>query len=240
MLATLRSAYPWHMAILLTIDQQGLEKLSRFGSAVQKQLPFATSVALNAVAFDGRTAANGATVGAFNKPTRFTQTAFLVQKSTKRDLQAAIYANDAPGKNRAKYLRYGIQGGSRAQKGFERWFAGVANDGTVPPGATLVPTGNVKLNAQGNVTQATLKRIGQGLGGNARGGFFIGTPRGSGGRPPGIYRRSRERLFAYFIAKPRPRYRTRLDLPAIAGKVIERRFNGYLMSSLERALATAR
>ena len=228
------------MAILLTIDQQGLERASAWSQAVAKQLPFATSQALNAVAFDGRKAVNGATVTAFRNPTKFTQSAFLVQKSTKRNLEAAIYANDQPGRNRAKFLRYGIQGGSRAQKGFERWFAGVANDGTVPPGAALVPTGNVKLNAQGNVTQATLKRIGQGLGGNARGGFFIGTPRGSGGRPPGIYRRSRERLFAYFIAKPRPRYRTRLDLPKIAGKVIERRFNGYLMSSLERALATAK
>ena len=228
------------MAITLSIDQKGLEAAGRWSQSVARQLPFATSQALNSVAFDGRTALNGATRSYFNAPTKFTQSAFLVQKSTKRNLEAAIYANDQPGRNRAKFLRYGIQGGSRTQKGFERWFAGVANDGTVPPGAALVPTGNVKLNAQGNVTQATLKRIGQGLGGNARGGFFIGTPRGSGGRPPGIYRRSRERLFAYFIAKPRPRYRTRLDLPKIAGKVIERRFNGYLMSSLERALATAK
>ena len=228
------------MAITLTIDQQGLQRASAWSQSVAKQLPFATSQALNAVAFDGRTAVNGATNVAFNKPTRFTQTAFLVQKSTKRNLEAAIYANDQPGRNRAKFLRYGIQGGSRAQKGFERYFAGVSNDGTVPPGAALVPTSNVKLNASGNVTLATLKRIGQGLGSNPRGGFFVGTPRGSGNRPPGIYRRSRERLFAYFIAKPKPQYRTRLDLPAIAGKVIERRFNGYLRSSLERALATAR
>ena len=215
------------MAILLTIDQQGLDKLSRFGSAVQKQLPFATSVALNAVAFDGRTAANGATVGAFNKPTRFTQTAFLVQKSTKRDLTAAIYANDAPGKN-------------RPAKGFERYFAGVSNDGTIPQGATLVPTRNVKLNASGNVSLATLKSIGKGLGSNPRGGFFVGTPRGAGARPPGIYRRSRERLFAYFIVKDQPSYTSRFNLPAIAGKVIERRFNGYLMSSLEKALSSAK
>ena len=228
------------MAILLTIDQQGLEKLSRFGSAVAKQLPFATSQALNAVAFDGRKALNGATNTAFRNPTRFTQTAFLVQKSSKRNLEAAIYANDQPGKNRAKFLRYGIQGGTRAQKGFERYFTGASNDGTIPPGAALVPTSNVKLNAQGNVSLATLKRIGKGLGGNARGGFFVGTPRGAGNRPPGIYRRSRERLHAYFIAKPRPRYRSRFNMPSIAGKVIERRFNGYLRSSLERALSTAR
>lgn len=229
------------MAILLTIDQQGLEKLSRFGSAVQKQLPFATHRALNDVAFDGQAAANSATVGAFNKPTPFTQKAFVVQKSpNKRDLTAAIYANDAPGKNRAKYLRYGMQGGTRPAKGFERYFAGVANDGTIPQGTTLVPTRNVKLNPQGNVSLATLKSIGKGLGSNPRGGFFIGTPRGAGARPPGIYRRSRERLFAYFIAKDAPTYSSRFNLPDIAGKVIERRFNGYLMSSLEKALSNAK
>ena len=231
------------MAIEISIDQQGLDALRRasaWSAAVDKQLPFATSQAINAVAFDGRTAANKATIGYFNQPTKFTQTAFLVQKSTKRNLVAAIYANDQSGKNRAKFLRYGIQGGTRAQKGFERYFAGVSNDGTIPPGAAFVPTSAIKLDKSGNVSRATIKRVAQGLGGNARGGFFIGTPRGSGGRPPGIYRLSRERLFAYFIAQSRPRYRSRFPLPDIAGKVIERRFNGYLRSSLERALATAR
>jgi hypothetical protein len=227
------------MAITLSIDQKGLEAAGKWSQSVARQLPFATSQALNSVAFDGRTALNGATRSYFNAPTKFTQTAFLVQKSTKRNLEAAIYANDQSGRNRARFLRYGIQGGTRRQKGFERYFAGVSNDGTIPPGATLVPTSNVKLTAAGNVSMSTLKSIGRGLGGKARGGFFVGTPRNST-RPPGIYRRSRERLFAYFIAKPRPSYSSRFPMPDIAGKVIERRFNGYFMSSLERALATAK
>jgi hypothetical protein len=227
------------MAINITIDQQGIGLLQRRSAVVAKQLPFATSQALNSAAFDARSALNGATRGYFNAPTKFTQTAFLVQRSKKSDLTAYVYANNDSGRSRSRYLRYPIQGGVRAQKGFERFFLGAPNDGTIPPGSVFVPTGNVKLTAQGNVSIPTLKAITKGLSGNARGGFFIGTPRG-GNRPPGIYRRSRSQLFAYFLANPRPAYDRRFPIQDIGSKVIERKFNAYLLSSLEKALATAR
>ena len=133
-------AYPWCMAITLDIDQQGLQQASRWSAAVAKQLPFATSVALNDVAFKARTSLNGATKQYFQGPVKFTQTAFLVQKSNKADLTAYVFANNQEGRNRARYLRYGIQGGPRVAKGFERYFAGADNDGTLPPGTALVPT----------------------------------------------------------------------------------------------------
>lgn len=227
------------MAINITIDQQGIGLLQRRSAVVAKQLPFATSVALNNTAFDARTALNGATRGYFDRPTRFTQTAFLVEKSRKADLTAYVYANNDKGRSRSRYLRYPIQGGTRRQKGLERFFTGAPNDGTISASATFVPTSNVKLNASGNVSIATLQRIQKGLTGNARGGFFIGTPRG-GNRPPGIYRRSREQLHAYFIAKPNPRYSKQFPIQEVGEKVIARKFNSYLLSSLERAVATAR
>jgi len=227
------------MAITLTIDQKGIGLLQRRSQAVAQQLPFATSQSLNSAAFDARTALNSSTRGYFNAPTRFTQTAFLVQLSKKSDLTAYVYANNDSGRSRSRYLRYQIQGGTRRQKGYERFFLGAPNDGTISASAVFVPTGNVKLTAQGNVSIATLKSITKGLSGSPRGGFFIGTPRG-GNRPPGIYRRSREQLFAYFLAKPAPSYDKRFPIQDIGGKVIQRRFNSYLRSSLEKALATAR
>jgi len=228
------------MAITLTIDQQGIGLLQRRSQLIARQLPFATSQALNSTAFDARTALNSATRGYFNSPTRFTQTAFLVERSKKADLTAYVYANNDKGRSRSRYLRYQIQGGTRRQKGYERFFLNSPNDGTIPSGSVFVPTSNVKLTAQGNVSIATLQRINKGLSGNPRGGFFIGTPRGQGNRPPGIYRRSREQLFAYFLAKPRPDYDKRFPIQDIGGKVIERRFNNYLRTSLERAIASAR
>ena len=228
------------MPIRLTIDQD-LSKATAWTKAVQKQLPFATSVALNNVAFDARKAINAGTKGAFHVPVKFTQSAFLVQKSKKKSLAAFVYAQDKAGKDRARYLRFGIQGGSRPQKGLDVYFENaVPNDGTIPAGAYFMPTDLVKTNASGNVTQATLRRISKGISGNARGGFFIGTPRG-GNRPPGIYRRSREQLFPYFIATTdRPDYTGRFNIESIGAKVIERRFGIHFNKALSKALATAK
>jgi len=208
---------------------------------VQKQLPFATSVAINNVAFDARKAINAGTKGAFHVPVKFTQNAFLVQKSKKKSLAAFVYAQDKAGKDRARYLRFGIAGGTRPQKGMDAYFANaVPNDGTIPAGAYFMPTSLVKTNASGNVTQATLRRISKGISGNPRGGFFIGTPRG-GNRPPGIYRRSREQLFPYFIATTdRPDYTGRFNIESIGAKVIERRFGIHFNAALSKALSTAK
>ena len=229
------------MAISLTIDPGDLQRASAWSKAVAKQLPFATSLALNETAFKARLALNGSTKQYFNAPTKFTQSAFLVQKSKKTDLVAIVYANNQQGRNRARYLRYGIKGGPRVAKGFERYFAGADNDGTISPGTALIPTSLVKTTAQGNVSVATLKSISKGLSTtNKRGGFFVGTPRG-GNRPPGIYRRSREQLFPYFIAaRSAPRYTGRFPIQDVGSKVVQRQFNQQLIAALDRALASAR
>jgi len=229
------------MAITLTIDPGDLKRATGFSKAVAKQLPFATSVALNDVAFQARQSLNGATNQYFNSPTKFTQSAFLVQKSKKADLTAIVYANNQQGRNRARYLRYGINGGTRVAKGFERFFAGADKDGTLPPGTALVPTSLVKTTAQGNVSVATLKSISKGLSTtNKRGGFFVGTPRG-GNRPAGIYRRSREQLFPYFIkASSAPRYTGRFPIQDVGSKIVQRQFNQKFIAAMERALATAK
>jgi hypothetical protein len=229
------------MAIDLTIDQQGLRRATAWSKAVERQLPFATSVALNEVAFKARTALNGSTRQYFNQPVKFTETAFLVQKAKKRELVAYVFANNQQGRNRARYLRYGIQGGTRRAKGFERFFAGADSDGTLTPGTALIPTSLVKLTGAGNVSLATLRSISKGLSTtNKRGGFFVGTPKG-GNRPPGIYRRSREQLFPYFIAaSSAPRYTGRFPIQEVGSKVVQRNFNQQLMVALDRALATAR
>ena len=230
------------MPLELSIDQD-LVKATAWSKAVGKQLPFATKNAINNLAFDARKAINEGTKGAFHAPVKFTQNAFLVQKAKdKRNVIAFVYAQDEQGKDRARYLRFGIAGGTRPQKGMDAYFANaVPNDGTIPSGAYFMPTSLVKTNASGNVTQATLRRISKGISGNARGGFFIGTPRG-GNRPPGIYRRSRLQLNPYFIATTdRPDYRAgRFNIESIGAKVIERRFGIHFDAALSKALETAK
>lgn len=226
----------------LTLDiRSELPKAIRWTDQMTKQLPFAISQALNATAFDARVAINSSTRQYFDKPNRFTQSAFFVQRSTKRNLEALVFAEASPGKDRARYLKYGIQGGQRVQKGFERKFlAEVVGSRTIPAGAQLVPTSLVRLNASGNVSLATIKRIQKGLATTGTGTFFVGTPKG-GNRPAGIYRRSKGQLFPYFLAiESRANYQRRLPIVNIGGKVAQRRFGGYLRTSLSKALETAR
>jgi hypothetical protein len=229
------------MATLSLDISSELPKAIRWTEQMTRQLPFAVSQALNATAFDARRAINGATKQYFDRPARFTQNAFFVQRSTKRKLEALVYAEAAAGRDRARYLRYGIKGGDRVQKGFERKFlAEVVGTRRIPSNAQLIPTSLVKLNAQGNVSLATIKRIQKGLATKGSGTFFIGTPKG-GDRKPGIYRRSKGQLFPYFIAiNKRSSYSRRFPIVDIGSKVAGRRFGPYLRSSLEKALATAR
>jgi hypothetical protein len=102
-------------SITLNIKSE-LPKAIRWTDTMTKQLPFAISQALNKTAFDMRDAMNGATRQYFKNPVPFTQRAFLVNKSNKRDLTAKVYAE----RRRARYLRTLISGGVRGQKPVER------------------------------------------------------------------------------------------------------------------------
>lgn len=229
------------MATLSLDIRSELPRLIIWSAVAQKQLPFATSQALNATAFDARTAINASTRQFFDNPSRFTQTAFFVQRSTKRNLEAIVFAEAARGKDRARYLKFGIQGGQRNQKGFERKFlAEVVGTRRIPDGSQLVPTSLVKTNAQGNVSLATIKRIQKGLATKGTGTFFTGTPKG-GNRPAGIYRRSKGQLFPYFIAiEQDARYQRRLPIGQTSARVTRTQFGGYLRTSLSKALETAK
>jgi len=236
-----RAPYPWHMAFLNLGVKSDVSAAVRWTDTMAKQLAFATSQALNSVAFDARTSVNSSTRQYFQSPTNFTQKAFFVERSTKTTLQAIVFAEAGAGRDRARYLRFGIHGGTRPQKGFEaKFLAEVVGTRSIPSGAQLVPTSLVKLNASGNVALATIKRIQKGLNTKGNGTFFVGTPKG-GDRPAGIYRRSKGQLVPYFIAtNQQAKYRERFPIGDIVDKVVDRRFSGYFQSSLEKALASAR
>jgi hypothetical protein len=224
------------MAIQLSVESE-LGPALAWSGQLMAQLPFATSQALNRTAFQIQQAFNYETTRYFDKPNAFTQRAFRYTKSTKQNLEVVVGA--APLQSR--YLRFGIQGGARPAKGFERLFLqSIVDTGSIPADTQLTPTRNVPLNASGNVSLATLRRIKAGMEGTKRGGFFYGTPRG-GNRPLGIYRRSREQLFAYFIARDdRARYRPQFPILKIGTAKAQQVFGGYLRTSLAEALRTAR
>ena len=221
------------MGLVLTVDQD-FTGFDRFLKNNKKQLPFATSVALNNTGFDMRQAFNKGTLSAFNKPTRFTQKAFLTTKSKKTNLVVHVFAKDKEGSDAARYLRFGVQGGTRPAKGYERFFSGLPNDGTV--NAYFIPS-QIKVDGFGNVTRANLKKVSAAVQNNKA---FIGTPRNSS-RPPGIYERDGNKLITRFVSvSTRPTYTGRFNLQVIGDKVINRRLNQHFNKAMSKAIATAR
>lgn len=203
------------------------------------QLPFATSQALNRTAYQLQQHLNYETNRYFDRPTAFTKRAFRFSKSTKSNLEIVVGAAPLQG----RYLRFGVKGGDRPSKGFERKFLSGAYSPGIPADAQLAPTRYAPKNASGNVSLSTIKRIQSELG-SGRGGVFYGVPRGGGrnaGKPPGLYRRSREQLFPYFIAQAgRASYQPRFPILQLGTTKAQQVFGGYLRSSLAEALRTAR
>jgi len=222
------------MAISLEIDQAGLQRASAWSRAVAKQLPFATTNALTTTAFSARDAFKGESKTVFDKPTTFIQNAWRVQKATKATLAAIVY----PEERRRPYLKANIRGGVRGTKPFEAKLLGAAT-GPLGGNTRLVPA-VVRRNAQGNVSLATLKKITNNIATTGKNSVFIGTPSG-GTRPPGIYQRTpKGGLLPLFVAVDKASYERRFRIDEIGEKIVRRRFNQYLMSSLEKALASAR
>lgn len=230
------------MGIDITIDQRGLVRFSRFGQQVQKQLPFATSLALNALGsgsdkIPGSKDRNivkalaGASRGYFHQPTKFVQNGWFATKASKRNLQIVIHPKD----KQLPYLKAHITGGARTFKPFEPKLLSIGSAQT----QALIPS-FVKRNSAGNVTRTTIGKIIDNQQISGPGSVFIGTPRG-GGRKVGVYERTRTgTLKPLFVAQARAYYNGRFPLAQTAETVYARNFNKYLDMALTQSLASAK
>lgn len=219
------------MADLQFDIQSDLPKALLWLGTMRGQIPFALSQALNKTGFDVRKALSEQTTRSFVDPTAFTQRAFVVQRGNKADPTVLVGAQENRG-----YFGPQIRGGRRYGKEYEGFIRGLSG-GTIK--GKLVPT-SLALDSKGNPRKALFGQIARGLSTTSRGGFFIGTPKG-GGRPPGVYRRSRGQLFPYFIeTSSEPQYQPRFPMQQVGQETVNRVAAQYFRSSLERALATAR
>jgi hypothetical protein len=219
----------------ITTDTSGLTKLQRFLGAYKNQLPFASSVALNQTARDVQLAYKAQTKQSFIKPVAFTVNAFRYDKSTKANLIATVYPSPDRG-----YLNTQIFGGRRRWKDYEGLIRGLAaSQGKPLPTGKLIPT-SLAQNAAGNPKRRLFGELQSKLSTTDRGGYFIGTPRGSG-REPGVYRRSRGRLFPYFlVSTSEPNYDKRFPFEKLGNDTVRRVYTTHLSLALDRALASAR
>ena len=218
--------------IRLSIDDAGIDKAKLFVATIKNQLPYATSLAINNVAFNMRKDLGQQTTKSFVNPTKYTQSAFRYTRSTKASLEATVFADPT-----RRFFPTQIHGGDRRGKRYEGFLRGLTKGG-IPSGGRLVPTSLV-LNAAGNPKKNIFATIANKLDSQDQGGVFVGTPKG-GGRLPGVYRRSRGKLFAYFVHVDSTRYEARFPMERVGMDTAQRLFPSELNKALDRALNSAR
>ena len=76
----------------------------------KKQVPFASAMAINNTLFQLRKEMGKQTRKKLDRPTKFTQNGFVVQKAKKQNLKGMLFLKDAV----EKYLKFQIDGGIRS------------------------------------------------------------------------------------------------------------------------------
>ncbi|HOW49399.1 MAG TPA: hypothetical protein PLB26_17295 [Rubrivivax sp.] len=203
---------------------------------VSDQIPFATALALTKTAQDGTDEMKAQSDRLLDRPTPFTQRAWMSVRATKTQLVASVRAREA----QAAYLQWQVFGGDRApnRKALKLPTAIKLNDfGNIPRGeiARLI-----KLAQEGK--RLTRKR-GQRLGISSELDLFYGDP--GDGMPPGIYKRvvqgAQHRLIPLIVFPARAaHYKPRLPMLRIVEGVVRRRFALNFGSAWRQALASAR
>jgi hypothetical protein len=248
---------------MLTIKLEGMGALEAKLRGIEKQIPFATSVALNRTAKaieDAERAALGG--GTFDRPKPYTVRATYVKRSTKQNLVAEIGLKGRDmGVPAAEYLHANIKGGARNYKRSELM---LQKAGLLPEGHYTVPGAGATLDAYGNMSRGQIVSILSYF--RTFGNTALNTKRmNATDRSRALRARKKEDYFVVPVAdrtlklypgiwqrtgnndiKPlllfvtRVQYRAVYDFGGIGIKVAYRTFQGEFNRAIEQALATAR
>lgn len=176
----------------------------------KKQIPFATSVALNNTAVEAQKEAQRQMGKRLDRPTPFTKKGVRVKRSSKRNLQASVFIQDI----QAEYLKYAIDGGTRKPKGR----------------AIPVPQ-QIRLNKYGNMPRNKIRSL------LAREDVFVINNDESAGIYQRM-KNGTFKLLASFHSEAK--YKKRYPFEDIVYKEAGKRFKPFMAQSLNKALATAK
>lgn len=181
-----------------------------FTKMQKKQIPFATSIAINNTLFGLRKEMSKQLDKKLDRPTPFTKRGFLVDKSKKTKLVGTLFLKDVV----ADYLQYQVDGGIRSNN-------------------KLIPVPNVqnaKLNKYGNI-------IGKKTGLVKKKTQFFGTINGTKGVWD---RTKNDGLKLIIGLQRNVSYEPKFPFYVIADKYSKNTFNKNLIKSLNKALKTAK
>lgn len=171
----------------------------------------------------------------YDRPTRWTLNATNVQFANKAKPVGVIYFKDTArgGTAAGKYLKPTIRGTVRGHKGFERQFI---KAGYMRASEYAVPGEKVRLNANGNVSLAAVRKIIAAL--KTTGATAADLKKGSSNRyfvargddhlARGVYQRlginGRKVRAVFLFTTDRPDYKVELPFETIAAQLVRREF----------------
>jgi hypothetical protein len=240
---------------MIRVQIRGAESVRAMLAAGAKQARYAAAVALTRTAKDVQTGLQSAMQTALPGASPYTLRGQFVQPATRDKLTARVGMKDkkpSRGTAPATLVREHFTGGARGYKPME---VAMAARGALPRGWHVVPGPAMPLDAYGNPKRAAVAevlgalRTGVAIHGR-RGktavikGYFV-VPPGAASRTghlaPGIWRRvNRRAISPVFLFISGTSYRKRLDLEAIADKVVRVNFDRHFAAAYRQAMATAR
>lgn len=233
--------------------------LGQLGDIRNRQVPFATSIALNRTAQKVKAKEEREIIKVFDKPTPYIQNSIFLQNSTKTNLVSKVgikdksFGNSVPA---VKPLMAEIGGGARRLKRHE---VALRATGVLPNGYLTVPGEAAQMDIYGNMKRSQLNEVITYLKSykvhKARAkiekstskkygvSYFVGAP--SGGKSPlGVW----QRVFSNFGTATRPilifvkttNYDPIYDFKFVAENTVQKEFNGEFVRAWDEAQRTAK
>lgn len=223
---------------------------------VRKQIPFATALALTKTAQRVHGRVIDEMKNKFDRPTPFTLKSLYVSPAKKQNLQAAVFLKDRPaGKNPnalSEILNQQFAGGGRIRKRLEMW---LQRAGYISSNEFVAPGAAAKLDRYGNISSGQVQQIlSQLRAGPDAAAYASNSARSQrsqaragkmfwsrGGKlPRGVWMRVGAGVKPVLLVISTPAYQRRINLDAIADKVVAQHFDAEFKSAFDMALRTAR
>lgn len=241
---------------MIKVTLEGVQRVREELGRAEKQIPFATALALTRTAQIAKSEVEKAMGSVFDRPTRWTLNSLRLIPARKDRLVARVEMKNEADKSApaTKWLNPEIAGGPRPEKASER---NLRAKGVLPAGKFIVPGKGAKLDRFGNMTKGAITKALSGVGGFAEQGYSAnatGSKRSRakgnakryfvmkrGSTPIGIAERtSRNRMHMLLAFTRRPTYSKRLDFYGIGDRVVQRHLRDEFEKAYLKALRTAR
>lgn len=239
----------------LNISSNIREQIGWLGQ-LEKQVPFATALALTKTGQDVQKDIYAEQAKVFDRPTRYTQSAFFLTKATKVKLYAEVRLKDRSlsktQRTPAQIIGHQYEGGTRASKSIERY---AVSAGLLSPNEVLVPSVGARLDGYGNMSRGQVAQVLSQL----RLGLDVASFKSKSARsvrtqkrarlmfwsrgghlPRGVWVRTLGGVLPVLMVAANVRYRQLLDVPRLGERTALRVFDAHFSAAWAKAKSTAR